>query len=135
MLAAIPALYLAVWWLLIPLWPNTRYAHWRAPYLWLLALALMFEVLNFLVPIWSFHRAMQAQKTELLQTADQLSRRVVEIQAALADVQDEQAWKALKDQLPYLTQQFLDIETMSTWPLDSRIRRRFTLNNVGLFIP
>jgi hypothetical protein len=133
MLAAVPAIFLALWWLIIPLWP--KYAEWRGPYLGLLAIALTFEVLAFLVPLWSFHKEMQAQKSELFQKADELSQRIVEIQAELAQLDAEEPRKVLKDQLSYLTEQYWAIEQLPTWPVDSKTRRRFTFNNVALFLP
>ena len=135
MLAAIPAIFLAVWCLLIPVWPGRSYAQWRASYLGLLALALGFEILIFVVPLWAFHVAMQARKRELLETADSLSRQIAQAEDALAASQDEHERSVLKDRLAYMTQHYWNIETMPSWPLDTTTRRRFTLNNVLLFVP
>ena len=44
--AAIPAIFLAVWLVLIPIWPRD-YSGWHALYVPLLALSLVFEMLAF----------------------------------------------------------------------------------------
>src|SRR5262249_6007454 len=61
-LASFPALFLAVWLILMDYWPvaHARYAQrWTAPYLGLLPIAIAFEILAFLVPLWFFHREME----------------------------------------------------------------------------
>lgn len=136
LVASFPALFLAVWLVLIPRWPVAgRYDGWQAPYLGLLPLALAFEILAFLVPLWLFHRDMQAQKTALLQEADTLGQSIVRLQAELAEKHDAQQYSLLKEQLSYMTQRYWDIERLPTWPVDIKTRRRFTLNNVILFLP
>ncbi len=133
MVLTIPALYLAIWWFLIPV--VGRYAYWRDPYLGLLVIVLTIEVLAFLLPVWSFHRVMVEQKKKLWPEADQLSQRVVAAQAALAYTETDQDRKALKEQLEHLRKRYWAIEKMPTWPVDIQIRRRFTLNNLFLFLP
>ena len=135
MIAGLPALFLAVWLVLIPLWPIAgRYERWKEPYLGLLPIALGFEILAFLVPLWFFHREMQAQKTALLTEADTLGRNIVCIQNELTKLQDAQQYTQLKEQLSYMTQRYWEIERMPTWPVDMKTRRRFTLNNAALII-
>ena len=51
------ATFLAIWWLIMPFFP--AYMHWRDFYLGLLAIAIVFEMLAFLAPMWSFHTEMQ----------------------------------------------------------------------------
>jgi hypothetical protein len=137
MVLAIPALFLAVWWLIIPSAPdlNARYAIWRDPYLGLLAIVLLFEVSAFVIPMWFFHQEMADQKNELLKNADELSQRVAALQAALADATTDQERKLLKDRLADMTERYWALEQMPTWPLDVKTRRRFTINNVALFLP
>lgn len=66
MVTAIPAMFLAAWWLLIPL-RGERYARWRDPYLGGLAVAITLEVLAFVVPLLWFHREMVKAKRGLLE--------------------------------------------------------------------
>jgi hypothetical protein len=134
-LSGLPAVFLAVWLVLIPVWPSTRYDQWRDAYLGLLPLALAFEVLAFLVPMRVFHQEMVTQKHEQQRTADVRSREIADIQAELATCEDQQRRAGLKDQLAAKTQQYWDIESMPTWPVDLRTWRRFTFGNAALALP
>jgi len=134
-LSALPAVFLAVWLVLIPVWPSNRYDQWRDAYLGLLPLALAFEVLAFLLPMRAFHQEMASQKQEQRRTADVRSREIADIQAELATCEDEQRRAGLKDQLASKTQQYWDIESMPTWPVDLRMWRRFTFGNAALALP
>jgi integrase len=69
MIVALPALFLAVWLLLLPLPRFQGYRDWRTPYASLLALAIACEMLAFFWPLWSFHREMAKQKHVLLREA------------------------------------------------------------------
>jgi hypothetical protein len=131
--AAIPAVYLAIWWVIIPLLPH--YARWREPYLGLLAIAITFELLAFAVPLWLFHLEMEEQKIQLMKDADKFSRNISDIQVQLTVAQTSQEREQLKEQLTNLTKRYWDIERMPTWPVDAKTLRRFTLNNLALFIP
>src|SRR5262249_9844502 len=133
MVIAVPALYLAVWWFIIPL--IGKYSYWREPYLGLLVIVLTVEVLAFLLPLWSFHEAMLAQKARLLGDADTLSRDIATTQMALRAAQSDQERTVLKNRIADMTEQYWAIEQLPTWPVDSRVRRRFTLNNLALFLP
>ncbi len=134
MLIAIPATYLAIWWLIIPLW-SPRYDRWHEVYVGLLAIVLIVEFLAFLLPIWSFHTEMQKQKDELLKDADSLSHSIVELQARLVNAQSDQERGQLKERLALMTERYWAIEQMPTWPVDVRVQRKFTVSNVGLFLP
>jgi hypothetical protein len=83
-----------------------RYQDWRRPYLGLLVIALAFEILAFLVPLWSFHREMQKQKIDFLKNADKLSRKIAEIQVQLAGPMSAEQRNVLKDQVAYMTKQY-----------------------------
>ena len=139
MVVAIPALFLAVWWLIIPIWPDPsfgpRYLEWRQPYLWLLALAITVEILAFVVPMWSFHVLMRQEQGRLFKKADALSESIAGIKARLAGSNTNQERNELTEQLAFKTKQYWDIEQMPTWPLDTRTLRKFTFRNVTLSIP
>jgi hypothetical protein len=122
-----------VWWFLIPVFG--QYEQWREPYLGLLAVVLTIEVLAFLIPLWSFHQEMQDQKAKLLDEADKLSRAVDAVLVELAEAKTDQERTALKERLAQMTERYWAIEQMPTWPLDPRVRRRFTFNNLALFLP
>jgi len=133
MVAAIPAVYLAVWWWAIPLIP--RLEVYRTPYLGLLALAVGFEILAFLVPMSSIHRAMLACKVRLNQQADRIARILAELQLALVDAESAQQREEAKARIAHLTEQFHRIERAPVWPTSTAIRRRFSVNNVALLLP
>lgn len=142
MVAAIPAVFLAAWWLLIPL-RGDRYEHWRDPYLGMLAVAIVIQLLAFIVPLWSFHRAMAAQKTILLQDADRLSVEIASLSERLAAPQrgdkgpsrEHPAADELRKRLDTITERYWAIERLPTWPVDVKTRRRFRLNNLALVLP
>ncbi len=133
MLIAIPAVFLAVWWVLIPFFPY--YRTWRVPYAGLLAITLLYEILSFLLPLWAFHQEMQKQKVKLLEEADGFSHRIVDLQAKLIDARTDQERSSLQEQLSLLTDRYWIIEQMPTWPVDIKVRRKFTLSNLALFLP
>jgi hypothetical protein len=133
MLIAIPAIFLAVWWLLIPFFPY--YSGWRVPYAGLLLVALTFEILAFLLPLWSFHQDMQRQKAKLLEEADDFSHRIVTLQAQLIEVKTDQERSALQEQLSLMTERYHVIDKLPTWPVDVKVRTKFTLSNLVLFLP
>jgi hypothetical protein len=135
LLVSLPAAFLAVWWVLIPLWPVHWYELWREAYLGLLVPAIIFEVLAFLVPMWSFHTQMLRQKADLLRQADALGVVMEQMQVRLAESNDGPSREVLKDRLAAMRQLYRDIEHLPTWPVDTRTWRRFALNNLALLLP
>lgn len=121
MLLAIPALFLAGWWVLIGVVPyfTKLYAQWRTPYLIMFALVMITEVLAFVGPLWSFHQAMQEQMKKLLEEADMLGRSIVFIEKELAEEPPSEKANVLKDQLVAKQQRFEAIQHMPTWPVDT----------------
>jgi len=132
MVVAIPCVYIAVWWFLIPLLP--QYRHWRTPYLGLLAVGLLIEILSFLLPMWVFHLIMQRQKLKSLAEADELSKKIAELENRLLSA-DARETSDLQKQLDFQREKYWEIEHMPIWPVDAATRRRFTINNLFLFLP
>jgi hypothetical protein len=132
-IAGIPAVYLAVWWWFIPLVPV--YDNWRRPFLGLLFIAIVLEILTFVLPMRSIHVLMRAKKAELLAQADHISSRIESLQHDLCEQESAAERQQIKDSITDLTEAYKRIEHVSTWPIDSSIRRRFSLNNVALFLP
>jgi len=133
MVVGIPAMFLAVWLLLLPLWP--RYARWEEPYLGLLLFSITIEVLAFILPLISFHRVMKEQKEGLLRTADELSAKINDLRSRLVidpGCADRQQMTA---SLAEMTDYYWAIENMPTWPVDARARRRFGIDNLLLLTP
>ena len=136
MVVAIPAIFLAIWLLLIPLpYFHPLYHHWQRVYAGLLALAIVFEMLAFLIPLRSFHCEMERQKRILLQEADKLSPEIAEIQRKLAEGQPGNEAKALRDSLADKIARYWAIEQLPAWPIDLRTKGLFSLNTVALLLP
>jgi uncharacterized membrane protein len=137
--AAVPAGFLAIWWLIIPAWPDpslrARYLQWMHPYLGLLTVAMVVEALAFVAPMRWFHSEMKRQKEQLLSEADELSEGIARIRIQLAESLAKPDRDNLNEQLSLKTKQYWDIEGMPTWPVDRSVARRFTLQNLGLLLP
>ena len=78
LMASLPAIFLTVWLLLF--WLRGQYWLWRPyrdaylkQYLWLLPLAILAEVLVFVVPMLSVHASMRVQKKAFLARIDRKS--------------------------------------------------------------
>jgi hypothetical protein len=132
-IAGIPAIYLAAWWLFIPQMPGYRF--WRGPYMWLLLVAIGIEVMTFILPMLSVHMLMSEQKTQLLEHADELSSEIESLQQRLRQPESATERQQIKDSIADMTDEYQRIEQVPTWPIDSSIRRRFSLSNVALFLP
>jgi hypothetical protein len=128
--ASIPAIFLAAWWWFIP-----RGSDWRQTYLGLLVVAIAFEVLVFVLPMLSIHATMRGQKAELLSHADQLSHTISSLQARLGKAGSADERRGLKDEIADLTEEYWRVQRTPTWPIDPTVRRRFSLNNLALFLP
>ncbi|WP_163571340.1 hypothetical protein [Fodinicola feengrottensis] len=129
---ALPASFLAIWWLIIP--ALGKYAVWRGPYAAFLALVLLLEVLAFVVPLLAFHRLMVREKAELMVQADRHSQEAASVRRQLLSAAPDQRL-TLEMRLAWLGERYSVIETMTTWPVSAPIRRRFTINNALLLLP
>jgi hypothetical protein len=135
-LIAIPAFYLAFWWLAIGAVPAfQRYDYWRQPYLGMLAIVLCAQILGFIAPLLSFHRIMKKQKHLLLDEADVIGQEMHDIRSRIPSVRNDKEINELQERLELLSSRYVDIETMPTWPVDKRTRRRFEYRNIVLAIP
>lgn len=134
MVVAIPSIFLAVWWFIIPIL-TPWYLHWRNPYLGLLVIALAFEILSFIIPMWVFHLVLRDQKIEHQVKADKLSNNILLLEEKILAANDAQLIKELQQQLDFQRAKYWEIEQMPTWPVDAMTRRRFTINNIFLFLP
>lgn len=139
LMASLPAIFLGVWLLLISLGGASRllraYRPYLTGYLWLLALAMLFEILVFVLPMSSVHAIMKSQKQDVfLPEADRLSLAVA---AARSSVDQSAGGEegAAKPDLAGLLERYQELENVPTWPVDSSIRRKFTLRNLGLLVP
>lgn len=134
MIVSIPAIFLAVWWLLIPVWPKD-YRHWLDPYFGLLIIAIIVQFCAFVIPLLSFHKMMVAKKQSLISEADQLSADITKIRTKISKSHDSEETKGLKEVLEEANKRYWSIENMKTWPVDIKTRKRFGLNNFLLVTP
>ena len=131
LMASLPAVFLIVWGVLF--WLRRQYQD-ADQYLWLLALAILVEVLVFVHPMLSVHASMREQRKAFLARADRLSRAIETTQARLEDTELEER-DAVKRQLAELVERYQTLEKTPAWPMDQSIRRRITLQNLGLLLP
>lgn len=139
LVAGLPAIFLAGWVLLVSLGRANRTVHHYVPYLyqyvWLLALAIVFEVAVFIVPMYSMHRLMKQQKQAVfLPEADRLST-VIEAARVTLTEEDTKDHDAITRRITQLVERCESLEKTPTWPIDASIRRRFTWRNLGLLVP
>lgn len=131
MIVAIPAIFLAVWVLLIPWWPRD-YSHWYESYTVLLAVTIAVEIMAFLVPLLAFRRIILDERRQLQRKADQSS---VEIQRILQQIRNGETGNKPEAELKALEARYWAIEKMRTWPVHPQLRRRFGVNNLLLLLP
>jgi hypothetical protein len=134
MVVGIPAVFLAVWWFLFPIWP-VNYSHWEDPYAFLLGFTIALEALAFLAPIWAFHRIMLRSKAGWLEEADRLSLDIAELYRRRESARDAESKEILTLEIDEKSQHYWAIENMPTWPVDVRTSRRFRINNILLLVP
>jgi hypothetical protein len=132
-LIAVLALYLGVWWLAFP--HLDRYPDWRRSYAGYFAVVVAAEVLSFFTPLLWFHRKMSQRKRELLAEGDGLAHQVLVLQGQWLTAADDQERTALTARMTYLTTRYQEIQQMPTWPVDTRVRRRFAVNNLLVLSP
>lgn len=130
--ASIPALYLAAWWWFIPV---AGLDEWRSTYVGLLIVAIVVEVLAFLLPMRSIHATMRAQKRQFTAQADRLSSDIAELRARLRETKVPADRQSLKDEISDLSEDYQLILHSPTWPVDPSIRRRFGVSNLILMLP
>ena len=105
---AFAALFFAVWWYLMNVWPfaETYYApRWRTAYFVLFVMVLIGEWLAFAVPMWFIHLHMQEQKEEFQREADRWSN-------PNSSLSEEERKKQKR--------RYDEIQNMPTWPMETR---------------
>ena len=127
LIVSLIGVFAGVWWLLIPF---VGYASWRTPYLAIVLICLALEVVALFVPLTAFHRHMVAERSRLLVEVDQA--------VGLLTESPENGWltddpaAAERDRT---WSRWQAVDTMPTWPIDARIRRRFTVSNLAMLLP
>jgi hypothetical protein len=134
---SLPAAYLASWLLLIVLsgFFDARYGYWAPAYSGLLAIALVFVILAFFLPLWSFHRDMASQKARYVEQSLAARGRMHQLRDALMASENLEEEQRLMREIDLLARKLREIEALPTWPIAPSTRRRFTLNNTVLACP
>lgn len=134
MVASIPAIFLAVWLILIPIWPKD-YSRWESSYIVLLIVSIIVEVLAFIMPLLLFHQEMKRQKNEYLKVADELSIKINHLKSRISTNLNYSEKELIKTNIDEMTEYYWAIEKMPTWPVDNTTRRLFSYENVLLLLP
>jgi hypothetical protein len=135
LVASLPAIWLIIYGVVQVAFGVWRYGVYLPDwYLSSLALAILAEVLVFVVPMLSVHGSMREQRKAFVAKADRLSAAIETTQARLEDPGLE-GRDAVNRQLTELVERYHTLEKTPTWPLDRSIRRRITLQNLGLLLP
>lgn len=130
----IPAVFLMTWWLIIPV--LQAYEEWRSWYLGLLVVALILQLVAFFWPMWSFHVQMKRYRDDLLQEIEAGGgRRLAELNPLLLSAQSAHERTQLNNEVNALKERYTSVRTCPTWPLDRRVRRKFSTRNVFLLVP
>lgn len=134
MIIAIPALFLAFWSVAMPVWPRD-YLRWTEAYLMLLTVAILLELTAFLWPLWSFHRIMLRDRAERRKTIDNLYRSHMQNKESLIEEGNLAGAQSANADLDILAREYRTMEQLPTWPIETRVRVRFTVNNALLVAP
>lgn len=124
-IVSLPSFYLALWWLLIPLWAD-YYSSWRTLYLWLLIPAVLLEVVSFIIPLFSIHNAMVRQKASLQVGLDQRFSQLLMTANELGSATRKPGDDLIED--------YHTVERLRTYPVNFSIRWRFGIRNLLLLV-
>ncbi len=127
------AVYLGVWWLLIPRFPE--YREWREPYVLLLVSVVLSSFLAFLLPLLWFHARMGEQKRRYLEEADEAAAEAIGRRDAALAADADESRRAAESRVELEVHRYTEIREMPTWPVDRRVLRRFTYNQMLVFVP
>ncbi len=131
--ATLPAAFIAIWLVILPLWP--QFAHWYYPYVGLLCVAIVLQILAVFVPMVSIHSAMLEQKQQWQQMIDEQLKENSAQRTAFLEGTDSALQDEMESGLAVLAKRHAQIEAMPTWPIDRKLWRRFSINNALLVMP
>ncbi|MEH2409951.1 hypothetical protein [Nostoc sp.] len=139
-IASVPAFFIGTWSILLTLWskngdlPQSALV-WKQKAILLLILAIIFEILVFILPMRSFNTAMCEFKAELLKNADGISKDILIMKEQLLNAKNEQEYNLIKSKISDLNERHQVYEKMPTWPLALKTGKLFAINNFILIIP
>ena len=133
LIVSLIGVFAGVWWLLFPV--VGHYRNWSAPYLGIVLTCVVVEFAALFLPLLSFHRQMQDQRSRLLPQADDAARRLEQIDRQESISADPTEVARLREERERVLARWEAIDTMPTWPIDARIRKRFAWSNAAMLIP
>ncbi|WP_334758036.1 hypothetical protein [Nostoc sp.] len=139
-IASVPAFFIGTWSLLLTFWSKNGYIPqsalvWKDKAILLLILAIIFEILVFILPMRSFNTAMGEFKTELLKNIDVISKDILIMKEQLLNTKNEQEYNLIKSKISDLNERYQAYEKMPTWPIALKTGKLFAINNFVLIIP
>jgi hypothetical protein len=141
-LALIPAVYLGVWLLIIPVSPfkylsgAIRYKSWELGFFILFVAAIVFEFLIFILPLLFIHRIMVYEKNNSYDhELNRLMKEINEIRMNLLGTLPTSERELIKEQLEAKCKRYYEIENMPTWPFTIKTIQYLTFQNIAFIIP
>lgn len=131
-LTALPLLWFAGWWLVIPIYePHgciaPDYSAWRSPFVVQWLVTLTFTYLGFVRPILKLRRRvlreqMRMQNEEVPRIKNEIRRLQQEF---LQDNLSQDERQSINDRIDRHASYVWNVRQMSSWPMDSRTQRRY----------
>ncbi|MDB9466290.1 hypothetical protein [Dolichospermum circinale] len=140
-IASIPAFFISIWWLIISLLSKLGYfipvqtLEWKEKAILLLPLAVLFEVLVFILPMYKFHVIMSEFKTELLNKSDRAIQQITDMKLQLLKIQKEEEFNLVESKISELNERYRIYDRMNTWPVSLKTKELFAVNNLFLIMP
>lgn len=130
-IASLPAFYLAGWLMVAPF--IQRYRAWEASLMGLLAVSIGVEVMAFLLPMRTLHRAMREALSRLRKPVDRITREIFRKRREALDPASD--WQRAVARITFLEEYLGHLAAMPSWPVSPSTRRSFSLNNLSLVLP
>ncbi len=109
---------------------------WRNYFALFLLVMLAIEVVAFVVPMGFFHKEMSRNADQAAAEADFVGREISALELKIAKVPTNSERQEMEGKREQLITVFETLEALPRWPVDSGIRRRFTLGNgIILVVP
>lgn len=138
-LVLLPAIFFAFWWAIAPAWPVDvsvgpfDFLEWRNLFALFFLILIGIETLAFVAPMIFFHRKMFESRQLFDREADEIGEAILQIDEELAEPTDGESIEKLAIRRQQLESRFQQLDAAPIWPVDSRIRHRFTWGNTALF--
>lgn len=141
LLAAIPAMWLGVWWVIIPRVAHAvpdqlDYSEWRLPLLLLWLVVVSVGLWSAVMPIYRVHRVMERAKEDFMVPLNWIPQALSELHAQLRPVVQDDAAEAILKRIDGLEKLYRNASAVITWPLNPSLASALTgLSAAQLLIP